>query len=293
MNIPYNKKIAPWFLLLPFLVLFLLFKAFPVLYAAYLSLHNITGFTVGAFAGLKNYLNVLKDPNFRLAFLNNTKYMLGTLITLVPVPMFLAILLESRYCKGKKVYKTMMFLPALTSLVVAASIFRIMLYEGSSGLVNSILKVFGMKPIGWLSDPRWTLISVVIIATWRWMGMDIVYYSTGLTNIPKEMYEAAAVDGANSFQRTWYITIPLLRPVIVFVLTLNALGGYQLFTEPYILWDGGVSPANSALTLAVLLYRKAFTHFDLGYASALGFLMAIIIMAISVIQFKLVGFFDD
>ena len=175
---------------------------------------------------------------------------------------------------------------------MAASIFRIMLYEGSSGLVNSILKVFGMKPIGWLSDPRWTLISVVIIATWRWMGMDIVYYSTGLTNIPKEMYEAAAVDGANSFQRTWYITIPLLRPVIVFVLTLNALGGYQLFTEPYILWDGGVSQ-QQCTTLAVLLYRKAFTHFDLGYASALGFLMAIIILAISVIQFKLVGFFDD
>ena len=102
MNIPYNKKIAPWFLLLPFLVLFLLFKAFPVLYAAYLSLHNITGFTVGAFAGLKNYLNVLKDPNFRLAFLNNTKYMLGTLITLVPVPMFIPYSSSLAIAKGRK-----------------------------------------------------------------------------------------------------------------------------------------------------------------------------------------------
>ena len=264
-----------------------------MVYAAYLSIHNITGFNIGSFVGLKNYINVLKDPSFALAFLNNTKYMLGTLITLVPVPMFLSILLESRYCRGKKIYKTIMFLPALTSLVVAASIFRIMLYDGSSGLVNSIIGVFGIGPQGWLSDPKWALISIVLIATWRWMGMDIVYFTTGLTNIPRELYEAADVDGASSAQKLIYITIPLLRPVIVFVLTLNALGGYQLFTEPYILWDGGVSPANSALTLAVLLYRKAFTLFDLGYASALGFLMALIILAISLIQFKLVGFFDD
>ena len=145
MNIAYNKKVAPWLLLAPFLILFLLFKGFPVVYAAYLSIHNITGFNIGSFVGLKNYINVLKDPSFALAFLNNTKYMLGTLITLVPVPMFLSILLESRYCRGKKIYKTIV--PSGVDLFGGGCFdFRIMLYDGSSGLVNSIIGVFGIGP---------------------------------------------------------------------------------------------------------------------------------------------------
>lgn len=289
----YNKKVTPWIFISPFLILFIIFKAVPGIYAGFLSLHKMRGLVGGEFIGLKNYIRIFNDSEFYTAFINNTKYMAGTMITLIPIPLILAVLIDSKFCKGKNIYKAILFIPALVSLVIAAAVFRILLHGGESGILNSILGWFGIGPRKWLVNPLLTIPSIILIATWRWTGVNIIYFMTGLTGINQDMYEAASIDGANVFQRFFYITIPLLKPIIVFVATLNLIGGYQLFTEVYVLWDGGNSPGQSALTLAIKLYQTAFSYFRMGYAATIGFVIAIIILIFSIIQLKLTGFFDD
>lgn len=289
----YNKKITPWVFVFPFLFIFAIFKAVPIIYAGFLSLHEMQGLVGGEFVGFKNYLRIFSDSEFYRAVINNTKYMAGTMITLIPIPLILAVLLDSKFCKGRNIYKAILFIPALVSLVIASAVFRILLHEGETGIVNSVLGWFGIGPQKWLVNPLLTIPSIILIATWRWTGVNIIYFITGLTGINKEMYEAASIDGANMLQRFFHITIPLLKPIIVFVATLNLIGGYQLFTEVYVLWDGGNSPGQSALTLAIKLYRTAFSYFRMGYASTIGFVMAIIILVFSLIQLKLTGFFEE
>lgn len=287
----YNKKIVPWLFIAPFMIFFLVFKVYPIISAAFYSFYEMQGLNLGKFVGLDNYSTLLKDSDFIKALINNTKYMIGTMITLIPIPLVFAVMLKSKLNKGRKIYKAILFIPALTSLVISAAVFRILLYEGNSGIFNAILDLFGIPAQKWLIDPSLTIISVLLIATWRWTGVNMVYFATGLTNISDELYEAAAIDGANTMQRFLQITLPLLKPVIIFVMTLNLIGGYKLFTEVFTLWGGGRSPGKSALTLAVLLYRNAFSYFKLGYASTIGFAMALIILLLSVIQFKVFGYF--
>ncbi len=289
----YNIKATPWIFIFPFLFLFIIFKAIPVVYAGFLSLHEMKGLVGGDYVGLKNYIRIFSDSEFYTALINNTKYMIGTMITLIPIPLILAVLLDSKFCKGKNIYKAILFIPSLVSLVIASAIFRIVLYEGETGTLNTILGWFGIGPQKWLINPLLTIPSIIFIATWRWTGINIIYFITGLTGISQDMYEAASIDGANILQRFYHITIPLLKPIIVFVATLNLIGGYQLFTEVYVLWDGGNSPGQSALTLAIKLYRTAFSYFRMGYAATIGFVIAIIILIFSLIQLKLTGFFAE
>lgn len=291
-NLLYNKKIVPWIFITPFLLFFVVFKIWPIMYSAYLSLHEMSGLNTSTFVGLQNYYDVFSDSDFLKAVWNNTKYMIGTMITLIPIPLIFAVLLDSKHCKGKNIYKAILFIPTLTSLVIAAAVFKILLHEGETGIVNMIIGLFGFSPQKWLINPNLTIPSVILIATWRWTGMNLIYFTTGLTGISKELYESASMDGANMLQRFYYITVPLLKPIIIFVATLNLIGGYKLFTEVFMLWDGGVSPGKSALTMAVLLYRTAFSYFELGYASTIGFVMALIILVLSLIQLKFTGFFN-
>lgn len=289
----YNKKIVPWLFISPFLFFFIIFKVWPILYSAFLSLHEMKGLSGRDFVGLKNYIDLIKDSDFLKAVWNNTKYMIGTMITLIPIPLIFAVLLDSKHCKGKNIYKTILFIPTLTSLVIAAAVFKILLYQGETGIVNLLLGVIGIPPQKWLINPLLTIPSVVLIATWRWTGMNLIYFTTGLTGISKELYESASIDGANMLQRFFYITVPLLKPIIIFVATLNLIGGYKLFTEVYMLWDGGASPGKSALTLAIMMYRTAFSYFEMGYASTIGFVMALIILVLSLLQLKFTGFFKE
>jgi arabinosaccharide transport system permease protein len=283
----------PWLFIAPFLILFLIFKALPILYAAFLSLHQMQGLIGGEFVGLDNYFKILKDQEFYQALFNNTKYMIGTMLTLIPLPLVLAVLIDSKFCRGKNFYKVILFIPALVSLVIAAAIFRILLNDSGTAFLNKLLALVGVRPQKWLINPLLTIPSIILIATWRWTGVNIIYFLTGLTGINNYLYEAAEIDGANLWQKFFWITIPLLKPIIVFVATLNLIGGYQLFTEVYVLWNGGNSPGQSALTLAIKLYQTAFSYFRMGYAATIGFVMAFIILAFSLLQLKLTGFFAE
>ena len=290
-NILNHKKVVPFVFLIPFLTIFVVFKVYPVILAIIMSFQNFQGVTSQEWVGLTNYENVFELVRFNQALANTTIYTIGTLLILIPVPLVLAVLLDTGRVVQSTVFRTLIFLPALTSLVVAGTVFRLILAEG--GFVNLFLSsVFGAKPLRWLEVSELALPSLILVATWRWTGINILYFNSGLVNIPRELYEAAIIDGANAFQMFWRITLPLLRPTTLFVIVLSIIGGYQVFVEPFILYTGGGGPGDGGLTMALLIYRTAFTSFNFGTAAAMGVILAGIIFVFSLIQFRFFGVFS-
>lgn len=290
-NILNHKKVVPFVFLIPFLTIFVVFKVYPVILAIIMSFQNFQGVTSQEWVGLTNYENVFELVRFNQALANTTIYTIGTLLILIPVPLVLAVLLDSGRVVQSTVFRTLIFLPALTSLVVAGTVFRLILAEG--GFVNLFLSsVFGTRPLRWLEVSDLALPSLILVATWRWTGINILYFNSGLVNIPRELYEAAIIDGANAFQMFWRITLPLLRPTTLFVIVLSIIGGYQVFVEPFILYTGGGGPGDGGLTMALLIYRTAFTSFNFGTAAAMGVILAAIIFVFSLIQFRFFGVFS-
>jgi arabinosaccharide transport system permease protein len=285
-----NRKVVPWVFLTPFLILFFVFKVFPVVLAVLMSFQKIQGINTGSFNGTANYLALGSNARFGVALQNTTIYTIATLLVLIPIPLIIAVLLDSGRVAKPTVFRTILFMPALTSLVVVGSVFRAVL--NPTGLLNSALVQFGAEPKRWLEVADLAIPSLVLLAVWRWTGINIIYFSSGLVNISKEYYEAAAIDGANAFQMFWRITLPLLRPTTFFVVILSIIGGFQVFVEPYILYPGGQSPGDGGLSLAYLLYRTAFNSFNLGSAAAMGVILALIIFVLSLIQFRFFGAFQ-
>jgi arabinosaccharide transport system permease protein len=252
-----SRKVAPWVFLAPFLILFLVFKVFPVVLAVLMSFQKIQGINTGAFNGTANYEALASNVRFGVALRNTTVYTIATLLVLSPIPLVIAVLLDS-----------------------------------PTGLLNSALAQFGLQPQRWLEVADLAIPSLVLLAVWRWTGINIIYFNSGLVNISKEFYEAASIDGANPFQLFWHITLPLLRPTTLFVVILSIIGGFQVFVEPYILYPGGQSPGDGGLSLAYLIYRTAFNSFNLGSAAAMGVILALIIFILSLIQFRFFGAFQ-
>jgi arabinosaccharide transport system permease protein len=282
--------VAPFVFLSPYLAIFAVFKVWPVIQAVKVSFMRFEGIQHQTWVGLQNYNALLDNPRFSMALRNTTVYTIGTLLVLIPLPLILAVLLDSGRVVKSTIFRVILFLPALTSLVVVGSVFRLIL--GRDGFLNSALTTFlGIEPQRWLEVADLTLPSLILLAVWRWTGINIMYFNAGLVNIPKELHEAAAIDGANGRQIFWRVTLPLLRPTTMFVVIISIIGGYQVFVEPFILFVNGESPGNSALTIAVLIYRTAFLSFRFGPAAAMGVILALIIFALSLIQFRYFGAF--
>lgn len=285
-----RRTVAPFIFLTPFLALFLLFKVLPVIQAINVSFEKFEGIDNQTWVGLQNYGTLFTNPRFFSALRNTTVYTIGTLLVLIPLPLLLAVMLDSGRVVKSTMFRVLLFLPALTSLVVVGAVFRLIL--GRDGFLNSALNTFlGTQPLRWLEVADLTLPSLVLLAVWRWTGINILYFNAGLVNISKELYEAASIDGANPVQMFWRITLPLLRPTTFFVVILTIIGGFQVFVEPFVLFTNGESPGNSALTIAVLIYRTAFLSFQFGPAAAMGVVLALIIFALSLIQFRFFGVF--
>jgi len=287
-----GRKVAPYVFLAPFMALFMLFKVWPVILAVTMSFHHVRGVQSGNWdwVGLANYSKVISSVRFQTALRVTTFYTIGTLLVLVPVPLVLAALLDSGRVVKSTVFRVILFLPALTSLVVVGTIFRLILSR--TGVLNAALETFfGIPPHRWLEVADLTLPSLIMLAAWRWTGINIIYFNSGLVNISRELYEAAAIDGANPFQIFLKVTLPLLKPITFFVTILTVIGGYQVFVEPFLLYTAGNTPGNSGLTVALHIYQTAFTMFELGPAAAMGVILALIICAISLVQFRFFGVF--
>jgi arabinosaccharide transport system permease protein len=276
--------------LAPFIVLYVVFRVWAIGHAVSLSFQDIQGIGASEWTGLSNYRMLLTDRAFYGALRNTALYTIGTLLVLIPFPFVLAALLHSGVVKRSNSFRTVFFLPVLTSLVVVSVVFSLLL--STDGLFNQALSLFGLPRVAWLETRHLAVPALIILATWRWTGINVIYFTTGLSNIPSDLYEAAEIDGASALQRFWYLSVPLCKPIILFVVVLTLFGGFQLFVEPFILWSGGAGPGGGGMTVVLYLYRTAFTSFRLGYASAIGVVLAVIIMAISLLQLKLFGFFD-
>jgi arabinosaccharide transport system permease protein len=282
-----DARLAPFVFLAPFMIVFLIFRIWPLIQAVEMSFQDVQGLQGNDWVGLENYQATFANPQFMTAMANTFVYTIVTLIILIPLPLALSALLDRGRTYKPLAWRIAMFIPALASLVVVSFIFRIVLAE--NGLLNSALGALGLPPQAWLTTASLAMPSLLIIATWRWVGVNMLYFNSGLVNISRELYEAAAIDGARATQVFRYITVPLLRPTITFVLIISVIGGFQLFVEPFLLWPGGTSPSNGGLSMGLLIYRTAFTSFKFGDAAAMGVVLAFIIFIVSLIVFRLAG----
>jgi arabinooligosaccharide transport system permease protein len=282
-----DARLAPFVFLAPFMIVFLIFRIWPLIQAVEMSFQDVQALQGNDWVGLENYQAIFANPQFMTAMANTFVYTIVTLIILIPLPLALAALLDRGRTYKPLAWRMAMFIPALSSLVVVSFIFRIVLAE--NGLLNSALGALGLPPQAWLTTASLAMPSLLIIATWRWVGVNMLYFNSGLVNISRDLYEAAAIDGARATQVFRYITVPLLRPTITFVLIISVIGGFQLFVEPFLLWPGGTSPSNGGLSMGLLIYRTAFTSFKFGDAAAMGVVLAFIIFIVSLIVFRLAG----
>lgn len=295
-NLSYNRILDNygWLFISFALMLLVIFLFYPIVYSFYLSFTSSKGI-VQKFIGFENYIKLFNDQMFLLA-LKNT---FTILIIQVPIMLFLALILadilNDKNIKFRGFFRTGIFLPSVTSLVATAVLFKMMF--SLDGLVNTILlKLHLLKePIPWLLDPFWAKITLIIGMTWRWTGYNMVFYLSGLQNIPYDLYESAAIDGANKIQQFFYITIPMLKPIIIFTTIMSTIGTLQLFDEPINLSSGGVTassvgPGNSLLTLSVYIYNLVFKYMpNFGYAAAVSYVIVFITAILTFIQFKVVG----
>jgi arabinosaccharide transport system permease protein len=283
------QKIAPYFFILPFIFTFLIFFFYPLVSSFIMSFQKLNSFSDVQFIGIKNYRNLF-NVHYYAAIVNSIRYTFWTIIVLVPVPLLLAVMLNGKFTWGRIFFRSAFFMPALTSVIVAGMFFRYAFGSQDSTFVNAILGIFGIPSRKWLMERNTGMFALVVLCTWRWLGVNIVYFLSGLQNIPPELYESAEIDGANLVEKFIHITIPGLRPVIIYVVTISVYGGLSMFAESFAFWTAR-SPADIGLTLVGYIYYAGFTNNDLGFASAVGVTLLFLIMIITVTQLSLFGFF--
>jgi multiple sugar transport system permease protein len=274
-----------WFVA-PALTLIGLFFFLPVAASLLLSFTDFDIYALGRldrlrFIGLENYRRLLNDPMFWTA-LKNTLYFVvvgGPLSVLVSLGA--ALLVNHRLTRFRGVFRTLLFLPVVTTLVAVAVVWRY-LYHPRYGFLNYVLGLAGLPPIEWLGDPDWAMPAIILMAVWKNFGFNMVVFIAGLQSIPHRLYEAAEIDGADGWAQFRYITLPMLAPTFLFVTVITLIGYFQLFAEPYVMTQGG--PADSTLSVALLMFQEGFRWWNLGYAAAVAFVLFLIILAGTLIQ---------
>lgn len=284
-----SKKFVPYVMVLPFVLTFTIFFLYPILSAIHLSFQEVIGFGETQFVGLKNYKS-LANPHYATALSNSFRYTFWTIAILIPLPLVIAVMLNSKLTKGKNLFRSALFVPALTSVIVAGMFFRFAFGEQATALANQIIGVFGFEPLTWLQSKHTGMFALVIICVWRWLGVNIIYYLSGLQSISSELYEAAEIDGANGLQKFMKITIPGLKPVTTYVVTISVYGGLAMFSETFAYWTYR-SPGDIGLTLVSYIYSAGFNNADFGLAAAIGITLLVLILIVNLIQLTLTGFF--
>ncbi len=282
-----QRRLAPYLFISPFYILFVVFALGPLIAALYFSMIKWPGTGPMTFLGLANYLELFEDEIFLKSLGNTTYYAIGAVFVILPVALFLALLINTAVVRAKSLFRIAFILPVLTS-TVAATIMFLLMFEHQYGLFNVALEAVGLNALKWL-DEELVKLSVLLVAAWRYTGLNMLYFLAGLQSIPTDVYEAASVDGAGRRTTFWQITLPLLRPVSLFVVVVTIIGSFQFFAEPLLLAGGG--PNNASLTIANYLYRVGFSYLRMGYASAVGYILAVIIFILTLLQLKFFGAF--
>jgi multiple sugar transport system permease protein len=279
---------AAWWFVAPALLVIAVFFFFPIVAAFLISLTDFDIYALAdlanlRFVGFGNYLKLLQTPLFWQA-LGNTLYFVA-----VGVPMSLgaslgaALLLHSRLARFKPFFRTALFAPVVTTLVAVAVIWRY-LFNTRYGLLNYALGGLGIDPIDWLGDPHWAMPAIILFAVWKNFGYNMIIFLAGLQSIPEELYEAARIDGASVWRQFRSVTLPMLSPVVMLVGILTIAGYFQLFAEPYVMTQGG--PLQSTVSVLYFMYEEGFKWWNLGSASAVAFVLFLLIFAVTALQLR-------
>ena len=285
-----SQKVAPYVFVLPFVLSLIIFWAYPLISGIVMSFQDIS-FGSRTWVGVSHYAKLAKDKFFAIAVGNSVEYMLLTLVLMIPIPLLLAVLMESRLTKAKGIWKVIMYIPALTSVVISGMLFRMMFSEAAGSQMNQLMTFLGRTPIAWLKT-KWTAwIALLMLCMWRWTGVNMLYFVSGLKSIDGSLYESAEIDGANAKQKFWYVTLPLIKPTTIYVITISVYAGLSMFLESFMLWNGNSSPKNIGLTIVGYLYKRGIEKNDLGYACAVGMVLMVIALVINIIQLIATGTF--
>jgi lactose/L-arabinose transport system permease protein len=264
-----------------------LFYFYPMIQSLILSFHSGTGVNL-QFVGLDNYVRLVQDPVFLTTVKNTVIYLIIQVPIMIILALFLSVLLNNKTVKLKGFFRTAIFLPCVTSLVAYSVIFKYLFSQ--DGIINILLikLVHISEPIQWLTDPFWAKITIIIAITWRWTGYNMIFFLSGLQNIDESIYEAARIDGASSIQQFFRITIPMMKPIILFTTITSTIGTLQLFDEVMNITKGG--PGNATMTISQYIYNLSFKYTpDFGYAATVSYAIVILIVFFSIIQFKVAG----
>ncbi|MFW6122190.1 MAG: carbohydrate ABC transporter permease [Petrotogales bacterium] len=268
--------------LLPWIITFSLFSAFPIIFSLSISFTDYSGLSPEfSFVGFKNFIELFKDDIFLIALRNTTIFVVGTIPFTTTIALLLAVLINSKMVKLKGLFKAGFFLPSVMSMVVIATIWRYM--YSADGIINTVLQTFGIeKTTGWLASPDTALTSIMIMNIWAAIGYYTIIFLAGLQSIPEQLYESASIDGASSTKKFFNITLPLIKPTLFFVIAINTIRSFQIFSEIFTMTGG--EPLNSTQTIVHYLYIKGFRQFEMGYASAMAYVLVVIIMIVTLIQ---------
>ncbi|WP_456826496.1 carbohydrate ABC transporter permease [Cellulomonas sp. P5_E12] len=262
---------------------YLLFTLYPICFAVYASLTSWNGLGPMTFVGLDNYVTLFGDEYFRISLYNTVFYMIG-----IPIGLALSLLLAlalNRKIRGRTAFRTIYYVPVISSLAAIAIVWQFA-YNGDFGLINQVLAWFGIDGPDWLQNTATVKPAIIIMAIWKGLGYSMLLYLAAIQGVPASLHEAAALDGANSFQRLRHITLPMVRPVTFFLVVTNIIAGSQIFTEINIMTPAG-GPEFSSASIVWYIVRKAFKYQQMGYATAMSIVLGVLVFVITLIQFRL------
>lgn len=283
-----RRILFSWLMLAPFLLLFALFVVYPLIQSAFLAANQTYGPGTRTFVGTKNFELLLNDPVFWKSIGNTVLYAFGSLFIQLPLAFALALALNSQKLRGRSVYRLVFFSPQLMGLVFV-SILGALAFEKRAGLVNRALAWITQNPamldVDWLQQH--VMATLILISLWLYVGFNMIYFLAALQSVDRSLLEAAEIDGAGAWGKLCHVIIPSVKPVATFVILLSMIGSLQLFELPYVLLDSSGGPDNRGLTIVMYLYQNGFDLGDLGYASAIGWMLALLLIAIALVQIKL------
>lgn len=279
--------LTAWSFIIIAVAMIILFYFYPMIQALLLSFKSGMGANLD-FVGLDNYKRLFTDSTFITAVSNTFIYLIIQVPVMIMFALIISVLLNDSSLKGRAFFRTAIFLPCVTSLVAYSIIFKYLF--AADGLVNMLLMKLHLivDPIQWITDPFWAKITIIIAITWRWTGYNMIFYLSALQNIDKSIYEAAKIDGANAPRQFFNITIPMLKPIILFTSITSTIGTLQLFDEVMNITKGG--PGNATLSISQYIYNLSFKYnADFGYAATVSYSIVIMIVVLAIIQFKVAG----
>ncbi|WXB88046.1 sugar ABC transporter permease [Metabacillus sp. FJAT-53654] len=278
-----KDHISGYLYISPFFIIFGVFGLFPIIFTAYISFHKWNILGTKEFVGFNNYQLLFTDPLFWKALGNTFSIWFISTLPQLFLALIFAFILNSALLKGKEFFRLAVFLPNITSVVAVAIIFGAIFGE-HYGILNYLLSFIGVEPINWKASYLGTHIAISAMVMWRWTGYNTIIYLSALQSIPKDLYEAATIDGANKMQQFFYITIPMIRPMVIFTVILSTIGGMQIFAEPLMFSGNGGGALDQGLTMTLYLYEEAFVRNSFGYSSAIAWVLFLIIVLFSLVN---------